>query len=788
MTEFTAGKTFSAELTFTDPSTGKTITATAELTIKAGDSGSTGANDGGTVTGNGAANDAGGPADGGAAADGGSPVADAPPVPKADDTKADPGQQLRAGGPGKFDARGFPTVSQVMTPFWPAPSSSARLVKLVDAAMPDGAEPWPLPKWRTNSDGSRALRLCMGSQGEARLKARWNDPNWASTVKAYRGKSDAISRSLEALATGNSSLVAGAISDAMNESYSLCAPRPQLYADKAAFVLDWCYRWLSASDKQRLAGKIKSNCDQRLAKLDKQFQVHEAYYLGFHGWFFGAIAIAEESGMPDDLAGKIRNAIQHYTGWMNQSWGDGYPQTYPYQDPFFLLPPIAYGLASDQDMRQRALYLGSRAEAMLRLRSQDASRQIGFASHQACDETGLLQDGQRVGSYSMYVLADYMRSPFAQYVAGLYGRWANADDPQWISLLLQADDLAPQKPVDARIPTCRAAPISGVVSFRSGWNHKSTTAVDVNALFHVGHTDAHDSRKVGHIQIWRGDDELVSNGCNYLGSPSDYADNWGSLSFSKNCLLFQASGASEKASCQTDGSWSRSAEDMPNPVRLLWYAGGVSAVGCSVAGGTLIDYRDDGRAVIATTDLALCYDPAKVSRYTRTVVYLAPGIFLLWDRWACTGIARVRSRFFSRGAPSQAGLASTILRGSSKAVITALAGATSLRSEGGPGRECWVDGKNWLCSGSTHYCQDWLRTHPYHDPRINRNKGQYVSEFQAPPEAGEILLAIAVGGSRDDLPRLSPARREGERTIAAGGAVVHLPDETGGRQPWSAAA
>jgi hypothetical protein len=713
------------------------------------------------------------------------------PPPGVDTITLKPGQQKRLLGPGKYDKNGCPTVANVAEGFWPAPTAANRWIKFTQDEMPDQAEPWPLPKMRTNADGSRYYRIMMGSQGPKRLKARWTDPAYDSITKLHKGKTNALSRSLEYVATGNRSLVQGAFDDAMAQAYKLYTDFNQLYTDKACFVLDWCYDALTADQRSQLVQKILDNMAQRRVELDKRWNLHEAHYFGYHSWVFNALAIAGEPGVSADITRQLARAVQHHTGWVNDDAPDGAVIPYAYQSAQWCVLAYAYGLGTDQDMRQRALFLKHRPEHALRL-AANGKQTLAFPNDSSCEASGFGQVNFSVQAMEMYWIADYMRDDKAQFVANKikakWGTWSRNDnlEPIWSILTSLADDLPGADPGFA----LSNADANNVVLSRSSWAAPDTT--DVSAFLSVGHVGQHDCPRGGHLNVWRGKDELLSSGSNYLGSPSQNKDNWEKRSWSHNCLHFRPSSG---ATPEKDGSqtltfpWVKSSELAPNPVRLHYFASDSVIDAPYSLAGRLWDYRDNGDVLIATADLTKCYDPARVTRYWRTLIHVRPGDFLLWDRWACTGTSSVDARFFSRQEPGIGTKAVTINRGGSVALITPLT-AAKMSSFGGPGKEQVIDGShNWLCvdsiePGSTpHYCQDWVKTHPDHTGRIGRNKGQWVTTFRVDPAVGECLLAIQAGAS--DATPASPelAASADGYVVTIGGVTVNLP-RTGDRQPY----
>jgi hypothetical protein len=126
--------------------------------------------------------------------------------------------------------------------------------------------------------------------------------------------------------------------------------------------------------------------------------------------------------------------------------------------------------------------------------------------------------------------------------------------------------------------------------------------------------------------------------------------------------------------------------------------------------GDVTDYHNGGNIVTATGDATVAYNPRYVKRYTRTVVSVPPGLFIIRDLFLLQDVGRVRALFHLRQAPVVAGLTpvqgtaaagileaegnrAVVQRGDSTATIQLLwPRSAKLRAVGGPGYENYING------------------------------------------------------------------------------------------------
>jgi hypothetical protein len=682
----------------------------------------------------------------------------------------------------------------------PPPPESERFLPLTEQP-----HPWGVPTLRPDHP-----RLFLDAAHLQRLRRHWRDPAYASIVHEYAFDTtlDPLSQALRGVAEDDPAACRLAARTVAGDDWrpkmnlssgppggtdmSLFGPPETVYGDAAALVFDWCYAALAPDLKARLVAKIEAANERRETALNRQFQWHEAHFSGFHAYLMGVLAIEGESGASHRLQ-KAQNALQNWTELGNELHGDGSYKTYTYQDLFLIAPAILWSLATGQDVVRRNQFILHHAEFLLRRLSPDGKDFVAGPGDQAADARGMNFRLQNPSALGPLMIADYLRDGFAQWLGqyllekqGFGERW---DNPRWLDLIFHNDNLTPVPPANARIPPVRYMQAGGMVDFRSGWNIDGAgQSPDIDAWFYLGPATAHAETDAGHFTLWRGADDLITEGANYLSRPTKYHMLWSALSFARNTAVFSPAGTAtpdlegsqlppatmvySDAQLYGDVGAQRlvagesgatraaallaSAEAYPAANRLIWYPGAIGYL------GAIDDVRDLGGVAIAGGDATAAYDPAHVESYRRGVVYVKPDIFIIRDRFALKDDGRVRVLFHHReradiGAfkivrgSAEAGILEsggdriTIARGASQAAIQVLwPPSPTLRLVGGPGYEQEIDGAE---IDARTGAADWLLKQPDFPERLARITGIWRIEIETASAAaqGEIVLVIGVG-------------------------------------------
>jgi hypothetical protein len=449
------------------------------------------------------------------------------------------------------------------------------------------------------------------------------------------------------------------------------------------------------------------------------------------------------------------------------------------------------------------------ADFLLRRLSQTGDDFVAGPGDQASDERGMVIRLQNPSALGPLMIADYLRDGFAQWLGqfllekqGFGKRW---DNPRWLDLIFHDDTLAPVPPTRADIPPVRYLAHEGMVDFRSGWNIGKPEAEDIDAWFYLGPMTEHAETDAGHFTLWRGNDDLITEGANYLSRPTRYHLLWSALSLARNTEVFSPIGSkspdldgaelppptmiyddgrqfgdvgaqrlvkSESAATQSRLA-TLSAEAYPVANRIIWYPEYAAYL------GRIYDFSDTGAIAQATGDATAAYAPNHVLSFRRSVIDVKPDVFIVRDRYRLRDVATARMFFHTREKPLVGGLRVvkggesagilegrgdrvTIQRGRSQAVIQVLSPAdATIRLVGGPGYENVVDGANVDARGNT---ADWLTKQPDFGARIARITGTWRIEIENPHpgSSGETIVAIAVG-PRGATPPAARLIRNGSR-------------------------
>jgi hypothetical protein len=703
--------------------------------------------------------------------------------------------------------------------------------------LTDQPHPWGEPTLRHDHP-----RLFFDAARLQRFRAHWKDPGYASVMREYDESQEPLGQALRGLATEDPvpcRLAARTVAADYKPNMSLSSGPPggtdpnlfgapdTIYGDAAALVFDWCYAALPPDLKARLVAKIEQQNQLREEALNKRFQWHEAFFSGFHAYLLGVLAIEGEAGASPRLQ-KAQNALQNWTELGNELHGDGSYKTYTHQDLFFATPSILWSMATGQDVVRRNQFLLHHADFLLRRLSPDGADFIAGPGDQASDPRGMLIRIMDPSALGPFLIADYLHDSFAQWLGELMfrkqGLGHRGDNPRWLYLIFHDDALRSVPPENAGIPPVRYLREGGMVDMRSGWNIGKPSAADIDAWFYLGPVTEHAEADAGHFTLWRGNDDLITEGSNYFTRPTKYHLLWEALSFARNTMEFSPAastlpdleggqvppppmvyddgrafgdiGAERLVKNQDAATRARlallSAEHYPIANRLIWYTNYAGYL------GEITDFRNLPEMATVTGDASAAYDPRHVKSYRRTIIDVKPDVFIIRDRFEVADVDRIRMLFHERERPDAAGLKIiqgtdsagiletdqnrlTIHRGGSAATIELLwPEHATLRLVGGPGFDQYIDGAN---IDPTTTIQDWLLKQPDFADRMGRLHGIWRSEFETDPAAaqGEMIAVISVGprGAKPVSARL--IKTGGSETIAirrADGSVtnVRLPD------------
>jgi hypothetical protein len=623
--------------------------------------------------------------------------------------------------------------------------------------------PAPLPLSTIRPDHPR---IWFNSDNLALARQRWADPEYSAIVSKYAGGSGVLSLALEGLMTedvGKCSQAAANVGSGYSADGSGAAAG---WADNISLVFDWCYNYISASERASLVSKIDNLRNEHKnhagTGIRAFFRWHSDYLFSAFAYLAAVLAIEGEPGVTPELQ-MAQNMTQNLRDIGDEVSGDGGYRDYWLQGNNQTLPFLMWSYATELDFAsiseftQRltwwvACKLAPSRNGFLRGPGDDASFEDAF-----------LKDQIDAGGF--YMLASHFDDPLAQWIGNVlrddFGQdehWWGGDGPMFTSLIHYDPSRTAQSPADLGLSTTALFDKTGMVHARSDWGAGDDV---IHSWFYNGPSTVHSSPGQNSFTIWRGDDLLIMRGGNYLGSPSVYEDGYHKESVSHNTVLFSPVGSATPDVDGGQGLGFASAAKFPHTERVGSYSGQARYR------GHISHYEDTAEYSITVGDLAgntgtACYDDNHVDHFTRDFVQLKPDIYLIRDRFVTMNVAAVRSLIHSRDKPTfqgspivvegseSAGIlelgaaAFAIQHGGSKAEIEVLWPASpTLRFVGGSGYESYADGQQYDPYAD---CQSWLKTHWELPRRAGVIEGQWRTEIEVTPAqaSGNLIVAIYV--------------------------------------------
>jgi hypothetical protein len=340
------------------------------------------------------------------------------------------------------------------------------------------------------------------------------------------------------------------------------------------------------------------------------------------------------------------------------------------------------------------------------------------------------------GSF-IYLLARRHRDGRAQWMGDQIER--RYDSYLWPIILWRDPDLAPLPPTD--LPTARHFDALGWVLMRSSWQPDATFASFQCGPFITGHQHLDNNAFTIHKRSLL----AIDPGINAYGERVDdgYRANYYSRSIAHNTITVY-----DPTETFRGGPWAGEAAGGANDggqIRLS-AAERVEELepGSRFGVGSIAAYSHADLYTYAVGDATKSYNAAKLSLFRRHFLFLPPDLFVVFDRVVSTNPEfRKTWILHSVDEPAVDGALATIANGDGRLLsLTVLPENPEITTVGGPGRECWVDGKNWASQ--------------------ERDKW--------PPEAGSWRLEVSPSRAAEDDSFLHVLEADG-REIAMPGAV-----------------
>jgi hypothetical protein len=301
-----------------------------------------------------------------------------------------------------------------------------------------------------------------------------------------------------------------------------------------------------------------------------------------------------------------------------------------------------------------------------------------------------------------YLLASRYLDAHAQWMGDQIAR--RYSDHLWPIILWRDPKLSPQSPED--LPTAFHFDGLGWVLMRSSWQPDATFA-----SFQCGPVYAtHQHMDNNAFTIHKRSLLAIDSGVNAYDEDvnSDYRTNYYSRTIAHNSITvydpketFRGGAfAAEQSGGANDGGQVR----LRGPERIdevrqndRWEV------------GKIVAYQHDPRFTYAVGDATKSYSSAKLRLFRRHFLFLPPDLFVIFDQVEATAPSAPRGRL-GAGAPafrkawllhcvdepSVNGIIVTITNGPGRLTCrTVLPEHPVITKVGGPGKECWVDGRNW---------------------------------------------------------------------------------------------
>jgi hypothetical protein len=408
------------------------------------------------------------------------------------------------------------------------------------------------------------------------------------------------------------------------------------------------YDWVADLATPALKARLVAAMNEWISKFESSGFLPKFPHANYFAGYFAAKGLAAVAIGGDDPSGDAlwtswlalySSVVQPYyaTHVAGGGWAEGWNYG-PLASLNMQLPVLAARTGKGVDLVGDPIapysYVGDEGNALTH---------FAWPSRLTLDDRGLIYAGANPTGTSAYLytvqsgLLDAFGAPGApafHAVARHVRENAGSAAEAWQEFLFW-DDSAPESKVEA-LPTSYLASGMGAVAMRSSWSQDATWASFVAGPY-VGSPDSGEEFfDEGSLAIVRGDTPFVVNASGYLmrdvpGTSSSwgdavYAENWGSSS-------------------------------PPRSIYNVFYnsSGGQTAAGPSSA-STHVDRFEDGGAYVFSRGLGLeqLYPQSSgVAAWTRDVLFLRPGVFLVHDRTTTPSPADPRLAFHVARSPAQ---------------------------------------------------------------------------------------------------------------------------------------
>jgi hypothetical protein len=462
-----------------------------------------------------------------------------------------------------------------------------------------------------------------------------------------------------------------------------------------ALAYDWLYPELTDQQRAELAEamlRIANYCDRKIwrhSDFNNHFALEKVWPFVYAGLALqGDVLDPRVEELLRTGSDLLHNHLIPAANFMADATG-GQHEGYGY-DAWGYMRPLAWVMEAWRTATGEDLFPGCTAARYSALWNIYGRRPFDHRQEH-CDDASLRKawSAGDEGAY-IYLLAYRYQDGRAQWMGDQIAR--EYDVMLWPIILWRDPGLAPRPPTD--LPTARLFDRLGWVLMRSSWEDDATFASFQCGPFLTGHQHLDNNAFTIHKRSLL----ALDSGVNAYGESvrTDYRTNYYSRTIAHNTITIFDAGeafrggpwALEDSGGANDGGQLRlrglqRVDEVPQ--RDRWDVGHV------------VTYRHDPLFTYAVGDATKSYSSAKLRLFLRHFLFLPPNLFVVFDQVTATDPGfRKAWLLHSVGEPQIANGVVSIADGPGRLVCrTVLPERAVITKTGGPGKECWVEGRNW---------------------------------------------------------------------------------------------
>lgn len=290
----------------------------------------------------------------------------------------------------------------------------------------------------------------------------------------------------------------------------------------------------------------------------------------------------------------------------------------------------------------------------------------------------------------IYLLARRYRDGHAQWMGDQIPR--RYDAFLWPLILWRDPGLVSRSPDD--LPTARRFEPLGWALMRSSWKDDATFATFQCGPFLTGHQHLDNNAFTIHKRSLL----AIDSGVNAYGEEvqTDYRTNYYSRTIAHNSILVY-----DPKEAFAGGAWAGEKTGGINDGGQVRRTGLERVEEKSQSdrwkNGQIVAYQHDPLYTYVVGDATRSYSPAKLRLFRRHFLFLPPDLFVVFDQVEATDASfRKTWLLHSVQEPATHGSLITLVNGPGRLLCrTVLPIKPTITKIGGPGKECWVNGRNW---------------------------------------------------------------------------------------------